>query len=611
MNVIKKINVDGVEYDIQGKELTKVTYAELKSLRDNGELVEGHLYRITDYEFTTVQANTKSAGHVFDIIVLATSANELSHIARAIAHEGDTYFDGNDLGAWEMWYDLDNDTDKYGWADAENGKGVIYRMIDEKRNDCPYDFKNALFYNDNLTTYTTEDKYYYTFSYVEGGVLYDGTVEKRVTVCYGNSMGAYITNKKRSLNRNVWRNIYFNSKCHGNTFDNDCNGNTLGSGCYNNSFGSGCNRNTLGSVCYNNSFGSGCYVNTLWNDCAFNNLQDGCNNNTLKDVCSRNILGNNCFSNILWNNCRYNIFGRNCGLNILSNDICHLTFGDFFYYRQINQSYTSLTFNDEYYDDGSGQLVPVKHPDLSTQPSILPYKFMGNYVYEQLIPMKSLSDLNSANAYIGIALSLVDNLIVLSTQAVIYKDVYGADVNIYFGRVSATLPVKLTCDNSLGYNAFKLEADIEDLKSPEGYDFTNPDRVYLRIVYTSISSESGDYGYGGVSVQIPHSGFVFKVPQSKGVTSIRYNEGGVDAIIIGSSNGYDYWYTKIPNVQVDSSVSFDITDGSVAVENLNAKVYKDGMTLVEGEYLWLFNAGSYYMSMYLMPDATWVFTEIQ
>jgi hypothetical protein len=29
--------------------------------------------------------------------------------------------------------------------------------------------------------------------------------------------------------------------------------------------------------------------------------------------------------------------------------------------------------------------VPIKHPDLSTQPSILPYKFMGQYVYEQLI----------------------------------------------------------------------------------------------------------------------------------------------------------------------------------------------------------------------------------
>jgi hypothetical protein len=30
----------------------------------------------------------------------------------------------------------------------ESGKGVIYRMIDEFGNDCPYDFKNVL-YNSN------------------------------------------------------------------------------------------------------------------------------------------------------------------------------------------------------------------------------------------------------------------------------------------------------------------------------------------------------------------------------------------------------------------------------------------------------------------------------
>jgi hypothetical protein len=51
--IIKQINVDGVDYDIVSNELTKTTYAELKALRDNGELLEGHLYRITDYVTTT------------------------------------------------------------------------------------------------------------------------------------------------------------------------------------------------------------------------------------------------------------------------------------------------------------------------------------------------------------------------------------------------------------------------------------------------------------------------------------------------------------------------------------------------------------------------------
>jgi hypothetical protein len=44
----------------------------------------------------------------------------------------------------------------------------------------------------------------------------------------------------------------------------------------------------------------------------------------------------------------------------------------------------------EYYDDGSHEVVPVKHPDLSTQPSILPYKFAGNYVYEQMFYIEGI-----------------------------------------------------------------------------------------------------------------------------------------------------------------------------------------------------------------------------
>ncbi len=53
---------------------------------------------------------------------------------------------------------------------------------------------------------------------------------------------------------------------------------------------------------------------------------------------------------------------------------------------QIREGATKgMTALQEYYDDGSGEVVPVKHPDLSTQPNILPYKFAGNYVYEQMV----------------------------------------------------------------------------------------------------------------------------------------------------------------------------------------------------------------------------------
>jgi hypothetical protein len=217
--------------------LIKITHQQLLELRDAENLIPGCLYRITDYVTTTVQSETKSANHPFDIIVTALSKNTLDEKASAIAHEGDTYFDGNDLGAWELWYDLDNDIEKYEWADATNGKGVIYRMIDEKRNDCPYDFKNILFYTNSFTYNTTSDKYYYTFSYVVSGKLYDGTVEKQVRYCYGNSMGVYIYTKKKRLNNNMFRNVSFNNNCYSNTFGYKCNSNTFGDNCYGNTFG--------------------------------------------------------------------------------------------------------------------------------------------------------------------------------------------------------------------------------------------------------------------------------------------------------------------------------------------------------------------------------------
>lgn len=353
-----RARLSALEQNGQIKLIKKVTYAELKAMRDNGELGVGHLYRIADYVTTTVQSQTKSAGHPFDVIVLAISHNELSHIARAIAHEGDTYFDGNDLGAWELWYDLDNDTTKYGWADAKNGKGVIYRMIDEKLNDCPYDFKNVLFYNNKLTTDTTADKYYYTFSYVVSGKLYDGTVEKQVADCYGNSMGVYILGKKKTLNSNVWQNSYFGHGCNNNILGKNCYINTFGHSCNNNIFKDNCVSNTLGNFCASNTINDDCYGNTFGHTCEYNTLWKNCNCNTLKNSCSNNTI---------WNNCKYNTIGENIRR------------------QEIDDSNTSIASADEYYDDGSGNIVPVKHPNLSTQPNILPYKVGGSYVYEQLI----------------------------------------------------------------------------------------------------------------------------------------------------------------------------------------------------------------------------------
>lgn len=125
--------------------VASTTWSSLKALRDAGGLEKGLRYRITDYTTTTTQEDTQSAGHQYDIIVTALSPTTLSEEAEAIMHEGDTYFAKSRLAAWRLWYSLDNDTSRFAWADTENGRGVVYRMIDEWGNDCPYDFKNIQF----------------------------------------------------------------------------------------------------------------------------------------------------------------------------------------------------------------------------------------------------------------------------------------------------------------------------------------------------------------------------------------------------------------------------------------------------------------------------------
>ena len=88
--------------------IIKKTYDEMVALRDAAELVPGQLYRITDYVTTTMVEHTQSAGHPFDIVVLAMSPNTLSEAAMAMVHEGDEYFDNEDTSAFQLKYTLDN-----------------------------------------------------------------------------------------------------------------------------------------------------------------------------------------------------------------------------------------------------------------------------------------------------------------------------------------------------------------------------------------------------------------------------------------------------------------------------------------------------------------------
>jgi hypothetical protein len=231
-------------------ELTEnVTYSQLVSKinENNGEggLEPGKLYRITDYATTTKNGTNPdinnsgitymASGNQFDLIVMATTSNKLDCQAKAILHSGDSYFANSDLSKWEIWYDINNDTTKYEWADYSNGKGVIYKMIDEHNNESPYDFKNIVFKR-KLLYGNYDDSGVTTWVYTFGGPT-DSSLSPNT---YNNTIKTYINNSACCLN-----DIVILGNCYSNTFGSDCYYNTLGFGTHDNTFGNKCMKNGI------------------------------------------------------------------------------------------------------------------------------------------------------------------------------------------------------------------------------------------------------------------------------------------------------------------------------------------------------------------------------
>ena len=376
------------------KGIQHVTYAQLVTLRNNSGLVAGQWYRITDY-MTTVANDTeaRSAGHPFDLLVMATSSNTLSEEAKAIKSSRDSngYFTDANLNAWKVWYCLDNDTTRFQWADTENGKGVIWRMIDEWQNDCPYDFKNVQFKRYKVTpttpvpedveeqqlladldgTYigtnaemqglTVEDYddfvWAYTFSFGDrqeepSDASLMGYVNEEQGEGYGYK-GYYgdnvilpctchqtIDDEQQSvfcLNNVVWftNNVRYRSLICGNRIDSECINMTLsGHGthikhdCQNIIMGDGCFGNTIGVGCFLCTFGNYFQWNTFGNYCYRNTFGNDCRYNTFGNDCWYNTFGNDCGGNTFGNGCWYNTFGNDCYYNTFGNNCGGNTFGN-------------------------------------------------------------------------------------------------------------------------------------------------------------------------------------------------------------------------------------------------------------------------------------------
>ena len=162
--------------------MTYVTWQELKDLRDSGKLVAGMKYRMIDYDTYTSQEGTKSAMHPFDLILTALDNKTLSEECSAIhsARDVDGYFANSNLGAWRVWYCLDNDVSRFSWA-AE--KGISIAGVDNITIMCPkLQHPNIVVYDENQNEISGVELYI-AFSYGEhNGLLCYICVDGNVAV---------------------------------------------------------------------------------------------------------------------------------------------------------------------------------------------------------------------------------------------------------------------------------------------------------------------------------------------------------------------------------------------------------------------------------------------
>ena len=147
-----------------GGGMVETTWQELKDKRDAGKLIPGSLYRITDYQCTTTQENTRSAGHQFDIVLLALSEHKLAEEGWAMMHENiyDVKFsDGRKKCyiAKDTYYSEEDEGEVRNIVDLETGLGVRayveYLEIDEENKEANYPF--------NIVCLSVEDLQYNYF----------------------------------------------------------------------------------------------------------------------------------------------------------------------------------------------------------------------------------------------------------------------------------------------------------------------------------------------------------------------------------------------------------------------------------------------------------------
>ena len=342
------------------------TYAQLVTLIEQNALVPGAIYRMTDFITTAADeretAQFRSAGHPFDLLLQALSTNKLSAKAAALPHADDTYFANVELDKWQIWYDINNDTTKYNWADAENGKGVIYRLIDEHNNDCPYDFKNIQFKRWAITDISSTSLTADALASLKEALVYANNGNRHMANkdIYGNWIPQDIQDTTFTIDENNsgWYYTFDgisseDGSTPGDHYDMSAHPLRLSPECIQAQLDDGCSTD-YADYCKNNIIKSAYYeyvVDDLYykgrqilNNIVFANSMSYCYYDEEGE--SWNYTTNYCYANVFESECTYNTFGNNCYQNTFGNYFQYNTFGNYFQNNTFGNYFRYNTFGN-------------------------------------------------------------------------------------------------------------------------------------------------------------------------------------------------------------------------------------------------------------------------
>jgi len=362
-----------------GGGVTDILYNNLVSAIDEGGLVEGSYYRITDFAtvhwMTEVNLSEETFPYILDegnriihtganepLIVIATSSNTISTEAWSATYPQDIIkYDWNPANWSSISAFVDSDD---GVTPVTGFKGVIIRREDTLlANKVNFDYREITYrlWNIEQTAWDVATEYnagsfvqYGTKIYygldtgtgmepetTEGWESYwrllldlnDGTGGMNSYVSFSSS-GLYnisIDNNIPIVDTSdfVDRTMFADDISSHNQFD-ECTFvpfTIFGTGCSYNSFGIGCSSNTFGTGCSYNSFGIGCSSNTFGADCYDNSFGTGCYINSFGTRCSYNSFGTRCSYNSFGTGCSYNSFGTGCYDNTFGTQCSSNTFG--------------------------------------------------------------------------------------------------------------------------------------------------------------------------------------------------------------------------------------------------------------------------------------------